>query len=98
MSRCREDKRFQSSVAMTTFQDSLFETARLVERTLPNGTVLRLKLEPLLGETVKVSEYHRKVFGTKWQRLPEEEGRVVRFDQLKLTSSFAEVFTTFGNE
>ena len=80
---------------MSTFQDSLFETARMVERTLQSGTVLRLKLEPLKGERVRVAEYHRKVPGAKWQRLREEEGRVVRFEQLKLTSSFGEVFTTF---
>ena len=98
MSRCREGKRFRSPVVVTTFQDGLFETARRVQRTLQNGTVLRLKLEPLPGERVRVSEYHRKVPGTKWQRLREEEGRVVRYEQLKLTSSFAEVFTTFGNE
>ncbi len=32
---------------MTTFQDSLFSSARMLERTLPSGTVLRLLLEPL---------------------------------------------------
>lgn len=77
---------------MAVFQDHLFSSARLVERTLSNGTVLRLKLEPLLGERVKVLEYHRKAPGERWQRLHEEEGRTLRYDQLKLSRSFTEVF------
>lgn len=78
---------------MPTFQDDLFSPARMVERTLENGTLLRLKLEPLPGERVKVLEYHRK-FGERWQRLREEEGRTLRYDQLKLKHPFAEVFAT----
>ena len=78
---------------MTTFQDSLFSSARMVERLLPNGTVLRLELEPLPGERVRVLEYHRRAPGERWHRLREEEGRMLRFEQLKLARSFAEVFT-----
>lgn len=77
---------------MPTFQDDLFSSARMVERTLENGTLLRLKLEPLSGEQVKVLEYHRKASGERWQRLREEEGRTLRYDQLKLRHPFAEVF------
>ena len=80
---------------MTTFQDNLFSSARMVERTLPNGTVLRLLLEPLPRERVKVLEYHRKAPGERWQRLREEEGRAARYKQLKLTRPFAEVFSWF---
>ena len=77
---------------MTTFQDSLFSSARMAERTFPNGTVLRLLLEPLPGERVQVLEYHRKAPGERWQRLREEEGRTLRFGQLRLTRSYSEVF------
>ena len=45
---------------MPVFQNDLFSSARMVERTLETGTVLRLKLEPLPGERVRVLEYHRK--------------------------------------
>lgn len=65
----------------------------MVERTLPNGTVLRLLLEPLPEEQVKVLEYHRRALGERWQRLREEEGRAVRYEQLKLSRPFAEVFS-----
>lgn len=53
--------------------------ARMVERTLENGTVLKLKLEPLSGERVRVLEYHRKAPGERWQRLRVEKrvGRCV---------------------
>ena len=77
---------------MPVFQDDLFSSVRLVERTLPNGTVLRLKLEPLPGERVRVLEYHRQAPGEKWGRVPEEEGRTLRYDQLKLSLPFAYLF------
>lgn len=50
---------------MPTFQDDLFSSARMVERTLENETLLRLKLEPLSGERVKVLDYHRKASGER---------------------------------
>lgn len=80
---------------MTTFQDNLFSSARMVERILPSGTVLRLLLEPSPSERVRVLEYHRRAPGERWLRLREEEGRTLRYKQLKLTRSFAEVFTTY---
>lgn len=77
---------------MPVFQDNLFSSARMVERTLENGTLLRIKLEPLPGERVRVLEYHRKASGERWQRLREEEGRTLHYNQLKLRHPFAEVF------
>lgn len=77
---------------MTMFQDNLFSSARMIERTLPSGTVLRLLLEPLPGERIRVLEYHRRAPGERWQRLHEEEGRTLRVEQLKLKCSFFEVF------
>ena len=67
----------------------------MVERTLPSGTVLRLLLEPLPGERVRVLEYHRRVPNERWQRLHEEEGRTLRYEQLKLSCVFAEVFSMY---
>lgn len=81
---------------MATFQDNLFSPARIVERTLGNGTVLRLLLEPLPGERVKVLEYHRRAPWERWQRLNEEGGRTLRYEQLKLARPFAEVIATHG--
>lgn len=80
---------------MPAFQDDLFSSARAVERTLQNGTVLRLKLEPLSGERVRVLEYHRKAPGKRWQGL-SEENRTLRYGQLKLTYPFAELFAVGG--
>ena len=77
---------------MPVFQDDLFSSARVVERTLSHGTVLRLKLEPLPGERVRVLEYHRKAPGERWGRVLEEEGRTLRYDQLRLSPSFADLF------
>lgn len=66
----------------------------MVERTLPTGTVLRLLLESLPGERVRVLlEYHRRAPGERWQRLREEERRALRYEQLKLPHIFAETFT-----
>jgi hypothetical protein len=75
-----------------TFQDDPFNSACVVERTLKNGILLRLKLEPLPGERVRVLEYHRKASGERRQRLREEESRTLHYDQLKLRHPFAEVF------
>ena len=77
---------------MPVFQDDLFSSVRAVERTLSNGTVLRLKLEPLPGERVGVLEYHRKAPGERWRRVPDEEGRTLRYDQLRLSPPFADLF------
>lgn len=77
---------------MTIFQDALFSSARMVERMLPNGTTLRLKLEPLPRERVKVLEYHRRAPGERWRRVQEEEGRVLVYGQLKLAQPFDELF------
>jgi hypothetical protein len=64
----------------------------MVQRTLTNGTVLRLKLEPLPGARVRVLEYYRQRAGERWQRVREEEGRELAYGQLKLRESFADLF------
>lgn len=78
---------------MPVFQDPLFSPARVVERTLASGTVIRLKLESLPREWVRVLEYHRKALGEGWKRVREEEGRTLRYEQLKLPRPFSEVFS-----
>ncbi len=77
---------------MPVFQDNLFSAAREVERMLKNGTVMRLKLEPLPGERVRVLEYHRKAPGERWQRVREEEGRVLPYTQLRLSATYRALF------
>lgn len=77
---------------MSVFQDSLFSQARVVERTLQNGTVLRLKLMPLPGERVRVLEYYRQAPDGRWQRQRDEEGRTLSYDKLKLSQPFETLF------
>ncbi len=60
---------WRSLGTMPVFQDHLFSPARVVERTLASGTVIRLKLEPLPREWVRVLEYHRKALGEGWKRV-----------------------------
>lgn len=75
-----------------TFQDSLFSSERVVQRTLEGGTVLQLTLEPLSGERVRVLYYQRRRAGERWVRVKEEEGRTVAWRQLGLEQSFQNVF------
>lgn len=80
------------SMHEATFQDSLFSTERVVQRVLPGGTVLRLTLEPLAGERVRVLDYRRKRAGETWQIVREEAGRTLAFDQLGLPHTFIDLF------
>ncbi len=75
-----------------TFQDSLFNSERVVERVLPGGTTLRLTLEPLSEGRVRVLAYSRRRAGERWQRVKDEEGRTFAFAQLGLPASFTELF------
>lgn len=76
------------------FQDNLFSSVRVVERTLDNGTVLRLVLEPCQNECVRVLEYHRCPEGGRWSREASEEGRTLAYRQLKLPRAYTELFAT----
>lgn len=75
-----------------TFQDPLFSSARVVQRTLGGGTVLQLTLEPLPGECVRVLAYQRKRVGERWVDVTEEIGRQVAWRQVGLELSFGDVF------
>jgi hypothetical protein len=74
------------------FQDSLFDPSRIVERTLERGTVIRMKLEPLGKQRVKVLAYYRKQRGGSWRRCTEEEGRVLDYWKLGLPQAYNSVF------
>jgi hypothetical protein len=91
--KAKGGKLWGSLGTMPVLQDNLFSPARMVERTLASGTVIRLKLEPLSGKWVRVLEYHRKALGEGWKRVRDEEGRTLRYEQLKLSQPFHEVFS-----
>ncbi len=66
---------------------------RTVERQTSLGTTLRLKLEPLPKENVKIIEYYRKPKGSdKFRRVKQEEKQIHAFSDLKLNQSYNEVF------
>ncbi len=74
-------------------QGHLFDKSIMVERTLSTGSIVRLKLEPLEGQKVKVLEYYRKGFlSDRFKRHSEEEGKVFAFGDLKLPQSFEALF------
>lgn len=63
------------------------------EKTTSLGTTVRSVLEPVGGERVKILEYHRKPKrGTQFRRVKSEEGKVLPFAQLGLTTSYEEFF------
>lgn len=64
-----------------------------VERVLSTGTTLKLRLEPVANEKVRILEFWRKPRrSVSFRRVKDEEGRVVAFDQLKLAQSYAQLF------
>ena len=64
-----------------------------VERETSLGTTLRLKLEPLANQQVKILEYYRKPKGSdKFKRVRQEEKQIFAFDDLNLGQSFNELF------
>jgi len=74
-------------------QPTLFDPSRLVERRLPSGTTVRVRLTPLADGRVKVLEYRRRAHDeARWQRRPEEEGRTYPFAALGLDLRYDEVF------
>ncbi len=74
-------------------QGHLFDKSILVERTLSTGSIVRLKLEPLEGQKVKVLEYYRKGFlSDRFKRHSEEEGKVFAFADLNLAQSYEALF------
>ena len=75
----------------------LFEKTVFIEKVTSLGTVLRLKLEPLDNEQVKLLEDWRKPKrSAKFKRVHNEEGKVLAFEALKLRQGFQEVFELEG--
>ena len=65
-----------------------------VERSTALGTQLKLTLEALEHEQVRIVEYYRQPKnGQKFMRNKSQEGQIVPFEQLKLNKSFQELFT-----
>ncbi|MEJ2667179.1 MAG: hypothetical protein P8Z81_08805 [Deinococcales bacterium] len=78
-------------------QPSLFDASRggsrLVERRLSSGVTVQLRLEPLPGERVRVTEYRRRAKdAARWKRRREEEGRTCAFEALALELPFEALF------
>lgn len=74
------------------FQDDLFSPARWIERTV-QGSVVRVRLEPLGQGLVRVVRYERKRRGDRlFTRRPEEEGRVVALEAVAPGRAYTELF------
>lgn len=74
-------------------QPSLFDASRLVERRLPSGVTVQVRLEPLPGQRVRVIEYRRRANDAgRWRRRSEEEGRTCAFEALALELPFDALF------
>lgn len=69
-------------------------SAVTVERTLRStGATVRLVLEPLPARHVLIVEYRRRrKSGDRFERLRDEEGVRVPYDQLRLEQSFEQLF------
>lgn len=69
----------------------------VIERETSLGTTLRLTLEALTDERVRILEYYRKPKGSsQFRRVKSDEGEVLPFSQLGLEESFAELFAEVG--
>jgi hypothetical protein len=74
-------------------QPSLFDPSRTVERRLASGATVRVKLEPLGDQHVRILEYRRRWHDAgRWERRSAEEGRVVPFAALGLGLPFDAIF------
>ena len=74
-------------------QPSLFDASRTLERRLPSGASVRVRLEPLPDARVRVIEYLRRSSdGARWERRGSEEGRTSPYASLGLELPFEDVF------
>ena len=65
----------------------------VVDKTTSFGTMLKVTLEPLENEQVRIVEYRRKAkHSMHFKRVKSEEGKIVAFEQLHLDKSFDELF------
>lgn len=78
---------------MSAHQDGLLDRSRVLERELSSGARVRVKLEPTAPGRVRILEYHRKrAGGEQWQRQQDEEGHEHAFEQLRLPTTFEELW------
>lgn len=74
-------------------QLGLFDPTRTVERRLDSGVTVRVRLEPLPDQRVRVVEYLRRAKDAgAWQRRHAEEGRVYHCDALGFDLAFHDIF------
>ncbi len=78
-----------------TLQDDLFSGTSWVQRRVPSsGTTVRLRLQAVGGDKVRVLEYLRQSARRDgaFHRVTAEEGRVVAFADLGLAVRYEELF------
>ena len=98
MSRGGRHRLFEKSVKREFWREKmkqvhLFDRSVVVERVTSLGTTVRLKLEPVGENKVKILEYHRKHKGKEgFKRVKAEEGVVLPFAQLNLSESYEDLF------
>lgn len=78
----------------TAVQPDLFSGTQVVQRTLPgSGTRVRLRLAPVGDGRVRIVEaVRRQADALRYEPWPEEVGRVVVFERLRLTWAYEELF------
>lgn len=69
----------------------LFSNERVIQRTTDSGTVIRAQLRPEGAGLVTILAWYRQQSDGRWQRRPQEE-RTVPYAQLRLSSSYEELF------
>lgn len=80
-------------VRVVDVQPSLFDASRTLERRLPSGASVRVTLEPLARQRVRVLAYLRRSSDrARWERRGSEEGRTYPYASLGLALPFEEVF------
>ena len=69
------------------------ESEAIIEKVTTMGTVIRLRLEPLENEHVRILEYSRKgKHSQSFKRVKTEENKVIAYEQLKIEQSFSDLF------
>lgn len=75
----------------------MFDKSVVTERTLSTGSIIRVKIEPVKTTTgqrqVRILEYYRKALHKdKFKRDRQQEGQIVRFEDLHLPESYEQLF------
>lgn len=68
------------------------EARKTVERTLENGTELRVTVAPLPNERIRVIQYERKPAGGRWVTSKQEENQEMHFETMNIAQTWEELF------